>query len=320
MPTRRQLAALATLPLAAPAFAQAPYPDRPIRVIVPFPAGGATDIWARLVTEPMAADLGQPIVIDNRGGAGAMIGTEAVARAAPDGHTLLFTISSSFQSPVVLRRNPYQLSDFAPIGKMGTTSLVFCVAANQPPRSMQEFIGHARGKSLNYGTYSPGSTGHAMAQLLSDSNNLDMAPVHYRGEAPLLADVLGGRIPCAFHSMTGAGEHIRAGRLRPLGVLGRDRIPSLPQVPTLLELGMAEDFAQTGFLGMLGPARLPPPIHARVAESYRKAMARPEVVSRLREMDTIPQWLGPEEFRADMEQYLRWWTALVERMGLRADG
>ncbi|MCW8085887.1 tripartite tricarboxylate transporter substrate binding protein [Sabulicella glaciei] len=317
---RRQLAALAALPLATPAFAQSQYPDRPIRVIVPFPAGGATDIWARLVTEPMAADLGQPIVIDNRGGAGAMIGTEAVARAAPDGYTLLFTISSSFQSPVVLRRDPYRLSDFAPIGKMGTTSLVFCVGANQPPRSMEEFISFARGKSLNYGTYSPGSTGHAMAQLLSDTHRLDMSPVHYRGEAPLLADVLGGRIPCAFHSMTGAGEHIRAGRIRPLAVLGRDRIPSLPQIPTLIELGMMEDFAQTGFLGMLGPARLPQPIHARLAESYRKAMARPEVVNRLREMDTIPQWLGPEEFRADMEQYLRWWTALVDRMGLRADG
>ena len=144
-------------------------PERPIRFIVPFPPGGATDIWARMVGDAMGAELGQPIVIENRSGAGGMVGTEAAAKAAPDGHTLLFTISPFIQSPVVFRRWPYQpLEDFAPIGKLGTTPLPFCIRPEIPARTLAEFVSYARGKDLSFGSYAAGSTGHAYAQLLSD--------------------------------------------------------------------------------------------------------------------------------------------------------
>ena len=319
---RRHLPALAAGLLASPALAQSGFPNRPVRMVVPLPAGGATDIWARLVAEPMAQHLGQPVVIENRGGAGGMIGTEAVKNAAPDGYTILFHIASFVQTPVVLRRWPYQpLEDFAFIGKMGTTPLPFCARADLPVTTLAEFVAYAKGRNLPYGTYSPGSSGHAFAQLLSDMHGLDMVPVHYRGEAPMLQDVLGGRIACAFHSMTASGDHIRSGRIRPLATLGTDGIPSLPSVPTFVSLGYPpETWARSGFVGVFAPVRTPQPVQDRLVEAFRFAMTRPEVLRKLAEMDTIAQYLGPAAFREDVASYMRFWSDLVERMGLTVEG
>ena len=319
---RRALPALAASLLSAPALAQGSWPNRPIRMVVPLPPGGATDIWARLVAEPMGTALGQPVVIENRAGAGGLVGTEAVAKATADGYTILFHIANFVQTPVVLRRWPYQpLEDFAFIGKMGTTPLPFCVREDIPVRTLAEFVAYAKGRQLAYGTYSPGSSGHAMAQLFSDTEGLGMTPVHYRGEAPMLQDILAGHVACAFHSMTGSGDHIRAGKLRPLATLGRNGIPSLPQVPTFVSLGYpAADFAQSGFVGTFAPVRTPEAVQARLAEAFRFAMERPEVLKRLAEMDTIPLYLPPAEFREDVASYLRFWSALVDRMGLSVEG
>jgi len=317
---RRSLLGLAVAGLAAPALAQSPYPNRPIRMVVPLPPGGATDIWARLVAEPMAALLGQPIVIENRAGAGGMIGTEAVKNAPADGYTILFHIANFVQTPVVLRRWPYQLDDFAFIGKFGTTPLPFCIRADIPATSLKEFVAYAKGRQLPFGTYSPGSSGHAFAQAFSDLEGLDMTAVHYRGEAPMLQDVLGGRIACAFHSMTGSGEQIRSGRIRPLATLGRTGIPSLPQLPTFVSLGYPDYFGNSGFIGLFAPVRTPEPIQAALVDAFRQAMARPDVLRRLAEMDTIAQYLGPVEFRADVDAYRRFWQGLVDRLGLTAEG
>jgi tripartite-type tricarboxylate transporter receptor subunit TctC len=317
---RRTLLGLAAGGLAAPALAQAPYPNRPIRMVVPLPAGGATDIWARLVAEPMAAILGQPVVIENRAGAGGMIGTEAVKNAPADGYTILFHISNFVQTPAVLRRWPYRVEDFAPVGKFGTTPLPFCVRADIPATTLREFVSYARGRQLAYGTYSPGTSGHAFAQALSDLEGLEMTAVHYRGEAPMLQDVLGGRIACAFHSMTASGDQIRSGRIRPLATLGRAGIPSLPSVPTFVSLGYPDYFGNSGFIGLFAPARTPEPVLGALVDAFRETMARPELLRRLAEMDTIPQYLGPAEFRADIEAYLRFWTGLVERLNLTAEG
>ncbi len=321
MDRRSLLGATAGL-LATPALAQPGFPNRPIRMVVPLPAGGATDIWARLVAEPMGQHLGQPVVIENRGGAGGMIGTEAVKHAAPDGYTILFHIASFVQTPVVFRRWPYQpLEDFAFLGKMGTTPLPFCVRHDIPVTNLAEFVAYASGRQLPFGTYSPGSSGHAFAQLLSDTRRLDMVAVHYRGEAPMLQDVLGGRVACAFHSMTGSGDHIRSGRIRALATLGTDGIPSMPGVPTFVSLGYpAELWARSGFVGTFAPVRTPEPILARLVEAFRIAMERPDVLRRLAETDTIAQYLPPQEFRADVASYMAFWQALVDRMGLSVEG
>jgi tripartite-type tricarboxylate transporter receptor subunit TctC len=296
-------------------------PDRPIRFIVPFPAGGATDVWARMVGDAMAAELGQPVVIENRSGAGGMVGAEAAAKATPDGHALLFTISPFIQSPVVFRRWPYQpLEDFAPIGKLGTTPLPFCVRPDIPAQTLAEFVSYARGKNLSFGSYAAGSTGHAMAQLLSDHEKLGMTHIAYRGEAPMLTDILGGRIACGFHSMPAAGDYIRSGRLRPLACLGRTGIPSLPRVPTFVSLGYPATFATAGFIGLFAPARVPAAAHARLAEVFAGVVANPAFQRRLLDIDTIPGWLGPEAFRAEMAFQLKEWSDLAAAMNLTVDG
>lgn len=317
---RRHLIGLAAATLAAPALAQGTWPDRPIRMIVPFPAGGATDIWGRMAAEGMSQLLGQAIVIENRAGAGGMVGTEAAARAAPDGYTLLFTISTHVQSPVVFRRWPYQpLEDFAPIGRFGTTPLPFVIRPEIPANTLQEFVAWARGRDLSFGSYAAGSTGHAMAQLLNDVEKLGMTHIAYRGEAPMLTDIIGGRIVCGFHSMTAAGDFIRAGRLRPLACLGRGRVPSLPQVPTFVELGYPEAFAFAGFIGLLAPARVPQPILDKVAEAFRATMAREDIQRRLIEMDTLPGYLGPQEFREEIARIWKEWESLATSMNLTID-
>lgn len=317
---RRYLLALPAL-FAAPAIAQPAWPDRPIRFVVPFPPGGATDIWSRLIAEAMAPELGQPIVIENRSGAGGMVGTESVAKGPADGHTLLFTISPFIQSPVVFRRWPYQpLEDFAPIGKLGTTPLPFCIRPEIPATTPAEFSAYARGRDLSFGSYATGSSGHVFAQLYSDVDRLGMTHVGYRGEAPMLTDILGGRIACGFHSMTAAGDFIRSGRLRPIATLGRRRIPSLPDLPTFLDLGYPAPFGMSGFIGLFAPARVPAPVQDRLAAVFGQAMANPAVLRRLTEMDTIPGYLPPAEFRAEITAQLAEWSALATAMNLTVDG
>jgi tripartite-type tricarboxylate transporter receptor subunit TctC len=293
---RRPLLGLAAATLAMPAVparAQGTYPDRPIRFIVPFPPGGGTDTWARIAAEAMQPELGQPIVVENRGGAGGLVGTEAAAKAPPDGHTLLFTITTHIQTPVVMRRFPYDpVRDFAPIGRLGTTSISFCVGPKVPPevRALRDFVAWGKGRDLSFGSYAPGSTGHAFALLLAEEAGLTIEHVAYRGETPMLQDMLSGQIDGGFHSMAAAGEMIKAGRLRALATAGERRIPALGEVPLLKELGFSERFSFSGFSGLLAPARVPQPILERLAEAFRVAANKPEAHRRLLAVDTVPSY------------------------------
>ncbi len=318
MKRRTMLAATAGLALARPALSQGQWPDRPIRWIVPFPPGGSTDLWGRLVAEPMAAELGQPIIVDNRGGAGGLIGTEAAAKAAPDGYTMLFTITTHVQTPVVLRRFPYDpVNDFAPIGKLGVTPLVLCASPSTQGNTVQDFVAWARGKDLSFGSYAPGSSGHAYGQMFSDESRLGMTHVAYRGEGPLLQDMVAGTVACAFHSMAASGGAIRARRIRPLGLSGTRPLPSLPEVPLLRQLGFSNRFEFSGFIGLLAPVRTPQPILDRTVATFRKVVESEAVQRRLREIDTIPAYLGPAEFREDIARALRDWTALATELNLQ---
>jgi tripartite-type tricarboxylate transporter receptor subunit TctC len=324
---RRSIIGLAAGALALPpairARAQGGYPDRPIRFIVPFPAGGATDAWARIAAEGMQPELGQTIIIDNRGGAGGLIGTEAASKAVPDGYTLLFTITTHIQTPVVMRRFPYDpVKDFAPIGRLGTTSITFVVGPKVPAeiRTMQEFLAWAKGKDLSFGAYAPGSTGHAFALLLAEEAGLRTENVIYRGEAPMLQDMLGGQIHGGFHSMATAGEMVKAGRIRPLATAGVRRIPALGDTPLLKDLGFSERFSFGGFSGLLAPAQTPQPILDRLVEAFRIAAAKPETHQRLLALDTVPSYQDPSTFRAQIERNLREWTEIATRLNLTVEG
>ena len=319
---RRPVLGLAAAALATPALAQPAYPDRPIRFIVPFPPGGGTDTWARIAAEGMAPELGQQIVIDNRGGAGGLVGTEAAAKVVPDGYTLLFTITTHIQTPVVMRRFPYDpVRDFAPIGRLGTTSILFMVGPAVPASvtTMAQFVEWGRDRDLSFGSYAPGSTGHAFALMLAEEARLRMTHVAYRGETPMLQDMIGGQIHGGFHSMAAAGEMVRAGRVRALGSSGETRVPSVQQVPTMLELGYSRRFTFAGFSGLLAPARVPQPILDRLAEAFRVAAAKPETHRRLLAIDTIPSYQDPATFRAQIERSLAEWTEIANALNLSVE-
>lgn len=309
--------------LARPARAQGWSPDRPIRFVVPFPPGGATDVWARIAAEGMQGPLGQPIVIENRPGAGGMLGAEAVARATPDGHTLLFTITSLVQSPVVMRRFPYDpVRDFQPIGRLGNGATVWCVGPAVPASvaTMEEFVAWGRGRDLSFGSWANGSSGHAFGLMLGEEAGLRLTHVAYRGEAPCLHDLLAGSIHAAWHTTATAGEVIRGRRIRPLVSSGARRLPSLPEVRTIREAGFSDRFVFDGFSGLFGPRGLPEQVTLRLAEAFAAVARDPETHRRLLAMDTFPGYLGPEEFRLFVADALARWQAISDRLGLVADG
>ncbi len=321
---RAILAAPLLLPLAAQAQTQTPYPLRPVRVIVPYPAGGGTDTWGRLAVEGMQPELGGTVIVDNRGGGNGIIGTEAVAKAEPDGHQLLFTITSHIQVPVVMRRFTYDpIKDFAPIGRLSYTALAFCVGPKVPAEvtTLQQFIEWAKGKDLSLGNYAAGSHGHAFAVLLAREAKLKSVNIAYRGESPMLQDMLGGSIDGGFHSMAAAGAMVRDGKVRALAVAAtRQRIASLPNVPTMLELGYSDYFGFTSFSGLFAPAKTPQPIVDKLAAAFKVAANKPLVQERLIGMDTVPAYLPPAEFKAEGERSLKQWTEIVEALDLRMDG
>ena len=324
---RRTLFGLAAgaLPISA-GRAQAPaspYPDRPVRFIVPFPPGGGTDTWARITAEAMQPELGQTIIIENRGGAGGLVGTEAAAKAPPDGYTLLFTITTHVQSPVVMKRFPYDpVRDFAPIGRLGTTSITFMVGPLVPAeiRTWPEFVAWARGRDLSLGSYAAGSTGHAFTLLLAEEAKLKMEHVSYRGETPMLQDMLAGSIHGGFHSMAAAGEMVKAGRLRALATAGDRRIPALGETPLLKDLGFSDRFSFSGFSGLLAPVRTPQPVLDKLVEAFRIAAAKPETHRKLLAVDTVPSYQDPAAFRAQIERNLQEWTEIATQLNLSVDG
>jgi tripartite-type tricarboxylate transporter receptor subunit TctC len=322
---RRPFLGLAAGALALPAIARAQgsYPDLPVRFIVPFPPGGGTDTWARIAAEGMLPEFGQSIVIENRGGAGGLVGTEAAAKATPDGYTLLFTITTHVQTPVVMRRFPYDpVNDFAPIGRLGTTSISFCVGPKVPAgiRSWPDFAAWAKGRDLSLGFYAPGSTGHAFALLVAEEAGLRMEHVSYRGETPMLQDMLAGQIHGGFHSMAAAGEMIKAGRIRALMTAGDRRIPALGETPLMKELGFSDRFSFSGFSGLMAPARTPQPVLDKLAEVFRIAAAKPETHRRLLAVDTVPSYQDPATFKAQIARNLREWTEIAERLNLTIEG
>lgn len=315
--------------LAAPAIVRAQgsglgtWPDRPVRFIVPFPAGGGTDTWARLIQEPMQQLLGQPIVIENRAGGGGIAGAIAAVQATPDGYTWFYTIEAFVTVPITQRINPFDpIRDFAPIGRLGHASLSFTVGPAVPAgvTNFNQYLDWARRQPTQpIGNWAAGGSGHAMSVVMERETRLPAVQhIAYRGEAPMLQDNLAGVFHGGFHAMVVVGEVVRAGRLRPLVTAGTDRVPSLAdRVPTFAELGGYSDrFNFRGFTGLMAPARVPAPIQARMAEVFRRATTTPEMHARLRAMDTTPGYEDPATFAQTILRTQRDWARLTEELDL----
>jgi tripartite-type tricarboxylate transporter receptor subunit TctC len=301
--------------LSGQAFAQADYPSRPVRIIVPSPPSGGTDIIGRVLAQHFSAALGQPFVVENRAGAGNMIGIEAAARAAPDGHTLLMAPSTLALNSVLYKKVSYDpIRDFAPITLAATAPNVLIVNTALPARSLAEFIALAKQKQLSYGTPGVGTSPHMAMELLKSMAGIDLQHVPYRGTAPALTDVMSGQIACMFSNALTARPQIDAGRVRALAVSGPARIDALPGVPPVADTVKGYEAMQ--WYGLLAPSGTPPALIARLNAEALKALRSGEMKERLALDGAEPVGTTPAQFGALIKSELEKWTRVAQSAGI----
>ncbi|MEO8299831.1 MAG: tripartite tricarboxylate transporter substrate-binding protein [Burkholderiales bacterium] len=313
------LSASMALLLASPA--QAAWPDQPIKLIVPYAAGGGTDQWARLYAKKLSARLGQPVVVENRPGASTQIGANAVAKAAANGYTLLFTSGTHIQVPALYPNVPYSVTDdFAPIGEVGYTGLVFVAQPTEGVNDVKGFIAQAKKAGrYNLGTYAGGSTGAVFGQYLAKIEDIDMPTIIYKGESAAITDVLGGSVQGGFFSVAAVKPLVQAKKLVAMGTLAKSRSPSFTNVPTMVEQGYTQFDWPGIWLGVFAPAKTPPEIVERLAAESKQVVQDPELVKGYAETDLIASWRGPKEFKEDIHNEMAVWKKLVERLGVKAE-
>jgi tripartite-type tricarboxylate transporter receptor subunit TctC len=306
----------------ASGVAYAVYPDKPVRLIVPFPAGGATDFMARSLAQKLSERLGQPIVVDNRGGAGGTIGAEAVASAAPDGYTLLFsTMGVLAINPSLYDKLRYDpVKDFTPVSLTHATANLLVVHPSVPAKDVKELIALAKAKpgTLTFGSSGNGTSSHLSGELFKSMAGIDITHVPYKGTGPALTDLLTGRISMMIDTVSVHVENVNAGKLRALGVTSAKRTPSLPNVPTIAEAGLP-GFDVSIWLGVLAPAKTPPDIVARLNSEIRKVMAEPEMKAQLVKAGIDPLTSTPDEFAATIKSDMAKWSKVVKASGARVD-
>jgi len=321
MPTRRSL--LMAMP-ALPALAQGWSPSGPMRIIVPFPAGGTTDLLARLYAQRLTEALGVSVVVENRGGGGGSIGADVVAKAAPDGQTLLFhnlTFSTTTAALEFAGRAPHSIErDFAPLTLGANVPMMLLVGAQVPAQNLGEFIAWARAQNpaAFYGSTGPGSTINLMAEVLKRDANIRMDHVPFRGAAPLVQEMLAGRIAFGGDQLSSSLGHIRGGTLRPIATLASSRASALPQVGTVREQGFA-NLEMLGWNGFFAPARTPEPILARLQAELVAAARHPAMVSRITELGAEPGGNSAAEFTAQVHGQVAAMRPLVRELRMTVE-
>lgn len=295
--------------MAGNALAQKNYPTRPIRVVVPFPAGGNVDVFSRVLFRYVEQDLGQPIVIDNRGGANSIVGSDIVAKATPDGYTLLNTSFGFAVNPAIMKKMPFDvIKDFVPVTNVALGTGYLLVANNNfPAKTVKELIALAKTQSVRYSTAGVGNGQHLAGALFAEKAGIEMLHVPYKGGGPAVNAVLGGEVELHFPAGSVGVPHVKAGRLRALGFTGEKRLSSLPEVPTIAEAGLAGYVADAGWHGMFAPAKTPAAIVNRVQQAVHKALQIPQVRDHFLNGGYEPQGLPPAEwaklFREDLKRY-----------------
>jgi len=313
-------AALAAVCLSAPA---ADWPSRPIHIIVPYAAGGPVDVSARLLAVPLQRALGQPVVVDNKPGAGGNIGADFVAKSAPDGHTLVVgAVATHAINPTLYRNFPYDpVRDFRHVALVVQVPNVLIVNNDVPARTTQDLVGFLKRNPgrVSFASGSTGSTGHLAGELFKFVTGTDMVHVPYKGSAPAMVDLLAGRVQLMFDNLASALPYIKAGKVRALAVTTAKRSGFVPELPTLQEEGL-QAFDLTTWWGVMAPARTPPEVVDRLSREILSAIAAPEVNEKLRAMGSETSAVrSPAEFTAFVQRELTIYSALVKRSGATAD-
>ena len=297
------------------------YPTKPIRFVVPFPAGGTSDILARAVGQKLAEEWKQQIIVDNRPGASANIGAEIVVKAPPDGYTLLVASTIHTINPSLYSKLAYDpVRDFAPITLIAATSQILAVHNSVPVRTVKEFIAYAKKRpgELYYSSAGNGSQPHLTAELFKSMTGTQLAHVPYKGAPPAMMDLLGGQVALTFATAPSAVPHVKAGKLRALGVSTAQRIAALPDVPTIAEAGVA-GFEASGSNGLVGPAGLPQAIADRLAAAVTRIVREPAMSKYLSEQGADPLTSTPAEYAAYIKAEVAKWAQVVKMSGAKVD-
>ena len=315
------LAALAAL-CAGPALAQDRWPSKPITYIVPFPPGGTTDVLARILGQKLGAALGTTIVVENKPGAGGNVGSEVVAKAAPDGYTLLGgTISSHSINVSLYPKLPYDpVTSFQPITLIGTNPNILVVNASSPYKSVQDVTAALKAKpgSLSYASAGNGTSQHLSAELYKYMAGVDMVHIPYKGSGPAIQDVIGGQVPMMFDTSVVAGPHIEGGRLRALAVTSAKRASAFPNVPTMAESGVP-GYDVVSWQAIFAPAGTPKPIVDRLHAEIAKILKDPEVQERLAKLGLDPSGMTPAELAAFQKVEIDKWAKVIKAANIKID-
>ena len=312
-------ALLLALALAAStAFAQS-WPSRPVKLMVGVPPGGPTDTVARAIAPDLSEALGQPVVIENKPGASAVIATDAVAKSAPDGYTLAFIYITHATNPALMEKLPYDtLRDFAPVSMVGWQSMVLLANPSFPAASVKEVIDLAKAKpgAIDYGASDSGSAPHLAGELFKMMANIDLTPVYYKGTAPALTDLIAGHIPLMFVSNVSAMPQVKAGKVKALAVTGRTRAAVAPEIPTVAESGLP-GYEVYGWYGIAAPAKTPRAVIDRLHAEVAKIARNPKMKERLAGQGLELVGNGPEEFGAFIRAEVAKWGEVLKRAGLK---
>jgi len=316
------MAAALLLAAAGTALAQGAYPNRPVTLVVPFPPGGGTDTGARIVAQRLGAKWGQTVVVENKGGAAGMIGADMVAKAKPDGYTLLMgNIGTQAINPSLYKKMPYDPGTaFAPVSLVAELPLAMMVNPNVPARTAQEFIAYAKGKpgQLSYSSSGAGGAPHLAAEMFKSATGSFILHVPYRGGGPAIGDLLAGHVQLSFMTVLEASGHIKAGKLRALAVTGAQRVPALPDVPTLAE-AVLPGFNSISWIGVLAPAGTPKDIVEKVSADLREVLAADDVKHKLVELGALPAGNTPAQFAALIEADRKRYAQVIKDKKISVD-
>ena len=318
------LAGLAALSLLTPAIAQttasaAGFPNKPVKMVISFPPGGATDLTGRLLAGKLSEMWGQSVVVENKPGASGMIGSEQVMRAPADGYTILVTITTHIQNPAIFAKMPYDpLKDFTPISQICLSYLALAVKPDFPAKDLKEFVAVVKANPGKYtfGSFGTGSSSHIMGERFARVAGLEMTHVPYKGSAPMTADLLGGQIATAWVDVSTGTALFQAGRLRPIAVSGPARTPMLRNVPNLAELGY-QGFEPLGWVGVFLPANAPKAIVDKISKDIMKVVKMPDVRARLYEQTLVPVGDSPESFAQTLKRDLGVWAKVARDAGIK---